>query len=74
MGSVNVNLLKAKLVERGLNIADLAKMIAVDKATLYRKLQNNGAGISVKEANDIVKALKLTLQEAMGIFFAQHVA
>lgn len=74
MGGVNVNLLKAKLVERGLNITSLAKMIAIDKATLYRKLQNNGAGLLVKEANDIVQALNLTVQEAMEIFFAQRVA
>ncbi|MBQ8971657.1 MAG: helix-turn-helix domain-containing protein [Clostridia bacterium] len=74
MGGVNVNLLKAKLVERGLNITSLAKMIAIDKATLYRKLQNNGAGLLVKEANDIVQVLNLTVQEAMEIFFAQRVA
>lgn len=74
MGGVNVNLLKAKLVERGLNISGLAKMIGLDKATLYRKLQNGGAGLLVKEANAIVVALELSAQEATEIFFARNVA
>ncbi len=74
MGGVNVNLLKAKLVERGLNISSLAKMIGLDKATLYRKLQNGGSGLLVKEANAIVVVLELSVQEAIEIFFARNVA
>lgn len=74
MGSVNVNLLKAKLVERGINVSGLAKMIGLDKATLYRKLQNGGAGLLVREAKAIVQALQLSAQEATEIFFAHAVA
>lgn len=74
MGSVNVNLLKAKLVERGINMTTLAEMIGLDRATLYRKLKDDGAGLLIREANAIVSALKLTVQEAMEIFFARHVA
>ena len=74
MGGVNVNLLKAKLVERGLNLTNLAEMIGIDRATMYRKLKNNGAGLLIGEVNEIVKALKLTVKEATEIFFTQCVA
>jgi DNA-binding phage protein len=74
MGGVNVNLLKAKLVERGLNLTKLAEMIGIDRATLYRKLKDNGAGLLIGEANAIVRALNLTAKEATEIFFTQCVA
>ncbi len=35
---VNVNKLKGKIVERGLNVENLAERIGLDRATLYRKL------------------------------------
>lgn len=71
---VNVNKLKAKLVEKGMNVAELAKIINIDKATLYRKLGKNGNSITIKEANEISKALELSLQEVNEIFFAHYVA
>lgn len=74
MGGVNVNLLKAKLVERGINMSTLAEMIGMDRATLYRKLKDDGAGLLIKDANAIVSALKLTVQDAMEIFFTRGVA
>ena len=74
MGGVNVNLLKAKLVERGLNFTNLAEMIGIDRTTLYRKLKDNGAGLLIGEVNSIVRALKLTVTEATEIFFTQSVA
>lgn len=74
MGGVKVNLLKARLVERDMNLSDLAEMIGIDRSTLYRKLQNNGAGLLIGEVNAIVSGLKLTVQEAVDIFFTQQVA
>lgn len=74
MGCIKVNLLKAKLVERELSVTNLAEMIGLDRATLYRKLQDGGYGITVGEANKIVSALNLSLTEAMEIFFAGNVA
>lgn len=74
MGGVKVNLLKARLVERDMNLSDLAEMIGIDRSTLYRKLQNNGAGLLIGEVNAIVSVLKLTVQEAVDIFFTQQVA
>ncbi|NFG59670.1 helix-turn-helix transcriptional regulator [Clostridium botulinum] len=71
---VNINKLKGKVVENGITISELAKKINVDKSTLYRKLKRNGEDISIKEANLIVKALNLTIDEANSIFFDQYIA
>lgn len=74
MKNVNVNKLKAKLVERGISVSELAEMIGINKSTLYRKLNANGDSLLVSEANAIVKVLHLTPGEAMAIFFSQVVA
>ena len=44
---VNVNKLKGKIVECGLNISELADLIGIDKATLYRKIGDEGQKIIV---------------------------
>lgn len=74
MNGINVNLLKAKLVERGLNVEQLAEMIDIDRSTLYRKLKSGGDGLTVSEANAIIRALSLSLQDAVSIFFTTEVA
>ena len=74
MPNVNVNKLKGKIIENGLTIALLAEKIGVDRSTLYRKLNNDGETLLVKDANSIVAALHLTADEAMAIFFSQLVA
>lgn len=71
---VNINKLKGKIVERGINITKLAEMINVDPSTLYRKFNNNGNTLTIKEVDLIVKSLKLNAQEANAIFFSQFVA
>lgn len=71
---VNINKLKGKLVEKGFSVVQLAERMGINKATMYRKLENGGLGLSVKDANLIVEILGLTLQEAMEIFFAKKVA
>ena len=71
---VNVNKLKGKIVEQGMNVEKLAKKIGIDKSTLYRKLQNEGESITIKEANLMIEALQLTAEEAHSIFFHQYVA
>lgn len=71
---VNINKLKGKIVEKGTNITQLAKIINVDASTLYRKLSNNGATLTIREADLIVKFLDLTVDEANAIFFSQFVA
>lgn len=72
--NVNVNKLKAKLVENGMSVEDLAEKIEVDRATLYRKMSNGGRTMLVRDANAIARVLKLTAEEAVAIFFGQSVA
>ena len=74
MTNVNVNKLKGKIVESGMSVASLAKIIGMDKATLYRKLANNGDTMLVKDANNIVRALHLSVDDAVSIFFSHLVA
>ncbi len=70
---VNVNKLKGKIVENGMTIAELAQKLGMDRATLYRKL-NNADAFLIKEANAIVDALSLTTDDAIAIFFSPSVA
>lgn len=71
---VNINKLKGKIVESGLTIEEMADKLMVDRSTLYRKFEKNGEKITVYQAQQIARILKLTNQEAMEIFFAQDVA
>ena len=57
-----------------MNIPLLAKLMGIDRATLYRKLNSKGENFTIKEANLIVKILNLSEQEAMDIFFKSTVA
>lgn len=71
---VDVNKLRGKIVEMGLNVETLAKRIGIDRSTLYRKLNRDGDTLTVREVNIICKELKLTKEEAMDIFFKNFVA
>ncbi|MBR2408958.1 MAG: helix-turn-helix domain-containing protein [Lachnospiraceae bacterium] len=66
---VKVNKLKGKIVERGMNIESLAKMIGVDRATLYRKL-NDAEKITIGEAAKIKEVLEISDSDAYDIFLA----
>lgn len=74
MGTVNVNKLKGKLTELGMTVSDLAALMGYDKSALYRRIKNNGASLTIDEANSIIRILKLTKDEAISIFFGQLVA
>lgn len=71
---MNVNKLKGKIVENGLNIPSVARKIGMDKATFYRKLNGETTTFTIKEADAIVNILDLTSSEALAIFFEQNVA
>lgn len=71
---VNVNKIHGRIKELGTNIVEVAKQMGIDKSTLYRKLGNNGAGLTVKDAQQLVEILQLTDEEAIQIFFAREVA
>jgi predicted transcriptional regulator len=66
---MNLNKLKAKIVEKGMNVETLAENIGVDRSSMYRKL-NNFDKISIGEAKRIKAALDLTNEEASVIFLA----
>ena len=71
---VNVNKLRGKMVEMGINADKMAEMIGIDRATFYRKLNNSGETFLIKEADIICRELKLTKDEVNAIFFCQYVA
>lgn len=71
---MNVNKLKGKIVEKGMNVSKVAFHLGIDQSTLYRKLNNQGETLTIGEANRIVSFLDLTEDEAMSIFFNRTVA
>lgn len=71
---VNVDKLHGKIRELKTNIVEVAARMGIDKSTLYRKLAKNGAGLTIKDAQQLVNILQLTDEEAILIFFAREVA
>lgn len=71
---VNVNKLKAKMVELEINADELSEKIGIDRATFYRRLSFGGQTFSIREADAICTELKLTREEVNDIFFSQFVA
>lgn len=65
---MNVPKLKAKMVERGINVTELAAKIGIDRSTLYRKL-DGGERMTIGEAMRIKDELGMTKDEARSIFF-----
>ena len=66
---MNVNKLKGKIVESGMNVETVAERIGIDRSSLYRKL-NNFEKITIGEANKLKDILMLSDEEANSIFFA----
>lgn len=64
---MNINLLKAKMVEKGINAETLAEKIGMARATMYRKLANLEK-FTIGEAKKIAAVLNLTAAEACSIF------
>lgn len=71
---VNINKLRGKMVERGVSMEQMAKAINVDKSTMYRKMNEEGKNISIKEATIIAEKLGLSYTEVNDIFFNFNVA
>lgn len=65
---VNINKLKGKIIEKGMNVNDVANEIGIDKATFYRRLEANGDTFTIREVDAIVKILTLTIDETNSIF------
>lgn len=66
---MNINKLRGKIVENGMNVETLAELIGVDRATMYRKL-NNFEKITIGEACKIKAVLALSNEDASDIFLA----
>lgn len=71
---VNVDKLRGKIVEKRMSAKSVANAIGIDAATFYRKMNTNGDGFSIKEADMISEVLSLSLDEVNAIFFSQYVA
>jgi len=71
---MNINKLKGKIVENGQTIESLAREMGIDRASLYRKLQNDGKTMLIRDANSIAEILHLSASDALAIFFNQTVA
>ncbi len=71
---MNVNKLKGKIVEKEMSVAAFAKKLGVDRATMYRRLQDGGATFTIKEVKEICRLLELSGTEATEIFlpFMSH--
>lgn len=65
---MDINKLKGKLVEKGINVETLAKLIGSERSSLYRKF-NNADKITVGEAKKMKEVLEIPAEEATAIFF-----
>lgn len=70
---VNVNKLKAKIVEKGMNIDELAKFSGLSKAKIYRRFKHP-TEITVAEVDKMSDVLDIDEEEARSIFFARSVS
>lgn len=66
---MNILKLRGKMVEHCVNVEALASVLEIDRATLYRKL-NDGEKFTIGEARKINAVLELTKEEVNEIFFA----
>lgn len=65
---MNTTLLTEKVLEKGMEFSKIAKLLGIDKMTLYRKLANYEP-ITIREAEILKDLLDLTNLEALEIFF-----
>lgn len=65
----NQNLLKAKIIEKGISTIKLCNELGICEATFYRKISRNG-DFSRFEIRKITDTLDLSAEERDNIFFA----
>lgn len=72
---IKINKLRAKVVERGLTIGQVAYHLGIDRSTLYRKMRDNsGRRFSVLEVQKLSTILRLSPSEIQDIFYDGDVA
>lgn len=69
---MNVNKLRAKIVENGSSMKELAIAMEIAPSTLWRKMSPSGQGFTIEEANQIRTILNLTTEESCAIFFPEQ--
>ena len=69
----NQNLLRAKIIEKGLSVTQLCQYLGICEATFYRKLARDG-DFSRFEIKRITEKLNLSRSERDEIFFGQKLA
>ena len=67
---MNVPKLKGKIVENGMTVSELAEVIQVDRATLYRRLANDGMDFTISEIIKIKASLHLDMSDVESIFLS----
>lgn len=72
--NMNVKLLMEKIKIKKIKIIDLVKEMDIDRATFYRKLENDGKNFTIKDVITLKNSLNLTNEEANLIFFNNFVA
>lgn len=67
-----MNIIKFENILREKNVTkdDIAKVLGKDRATVYRRLAKNGEAFTVADVSKLATFLKLSLEEANSIFFA----
>ena len=71
---VNINRLKAAIIERGMSIESVAKASGIEKTGLYRRIKSGGGKFTIDEVEALSKAMGLGYHEINRIFFDQLVA
>ena len=66
---VHINMLKSKMIERGVNSEKLAEALDVNLQTYYRRLKNDGANLRISDVQKITKVLELNAEEFNAIFY-----
>ena len=70
----NMNKLRGKIIENGMTIETLSEAVGINRATFYRKIADNGASFTIREADVIMRTLHLSAEDAFAIFFSPNVA
>ena len=69
---MNTGKLSAKIAEKNIGKAELAKAVGIDESTLYRKMKQRGETFTIGQMHKIVAVLGLTHNEAIDIFLAEN--
>lgn len=71
---VNVEKLRGTLKENGVSIDRAAKVMGIDTATFYRRVNRNGETFTVREIDELARLLNMSGEMLQSIFFDRDVA